>query len=56
MAINNGSLPIVKQNSYKKPYISDEQLHMIEHPIYHGIMVQDVELKVERISERYECR
>jgi hypothetical protein len=51
LAIYRGTRECIKQKSRNKPYISDEQLHAMEHCIYHGIEVQVEGLDGERISQ-----
>jgi hypothetical protein len=40
VTIYNGTREAIEHKSDDKMYISDEQLHTMEHCIYHGIMVQ----------------
>jgi hypothetical protein len=55
MAIYCGTWEVIKHQSRKKTYISDEQQHAMELCIYHGIKVQVEGLDGERISEMCQC-
>ena len=54
-AIYSGTQEFIKHKSCNKTYISDEQLHAMEHCIYHGIMVQGDGLEGECISQMCRC-
>jgi len=55
VAIYSGMPECVKQQSHNTTYISDEQLHVMELWIYHGIKVQVEGLDGERISQMCRC-
>ena len=55
MTMYNGTLEFIKHQSHNKSYISDEQLHLIDLCIYHGIMVQVEALEGERIAQICQC-
>jgi len=54
-AIYSGTREFIKHKSRNKTYISDEQLHVMELCIYHGIKVQVEGLEGERISQMCRC-
>jgi hypothetical protein len=53
MAIYSGTWEIIKHKSHNNRYISDEQLHTMEHCICHGIKVQVEGLHGQCISQMY---
>jgi hypothetical protein len=55
VAIYSGMWEFIKHNSRNNPYISDEQLHVIELCIYPHIKIQVQGLDGERISQMCRC-
>jgi hypothetical protein len=55
VAIYSGTREVTKHKSRKKKYISDEQLHLMELCIYHGIQVQVEGFDGERITQMCRC-
>jgi len=54
-AIYSGTQELIKDKSRNKTYISDEQLHVMEICIYHGIKVQVECVEGERTSQMCRC-